>query len=51
MRIIQYEQRGEKYKQTQTRLIRSFTTIHLNWFFYINIMRVMQKPFKKRYFP
>jgi hypothetical protein len=23
MRTIQYEQRGEKYKQTQTRLIRS----------------------------
>jgi hypothetical protein len=27
MRTIQYEQRGEKYKQTQTRLIRSLIEI------------------------
>jgi hypothetical protein len=27
MRTIQYEQRGEKYKQTQTRLIRSLVWI------------------------
>jgi hypothetical protein len=28
MRTIQYEQRGEKYKQTQTRLIRSLILTH-----------------------